>query len=140
MIKEVYSEKETRDFAYKIAQEVQPGQVYCLDGDLGVGKTVFTKGFALGLGIEDDITSPTFTIVNEYHSGRMPFYHFDVYRIGDEDEMFDIGFDEYIDGNGVCLIEWAELIKSIIPKNAIYIKISKDLSKGLDYRKIEVEK
>lgn len=140
MIKEVYSEKETRDFAYKIAQEVQPGQVYCLDGDLGVGKTVFTKGFALGLGIEDDITSPTFTIVNEYHSGRMPFYHFDVYRIGDEDEMFDIGFDEYIDGNGVCLIEWAELIKGIIPKNAIYIKISKDLSKGLDYRKIEVEK
>ena len=105
MIKEVYSEKETRDFAYEMAQKAEVGQVYCLDGDLGVGKTVFTKGFAEGLGIDDDITSPTFTIVNEYHSGRIPFYHFDVYRIGDEDEMFDIGFDEYVDGNGVCLIE-----------------------------------
>ena len=86
MIKEVYSEKETRDFAYEMAQKAEVGQVYCLDGDLGVGKTVFTKGFAEGLGIDDDITSPTFTIVNEYHSGRIPFYHFDVYRIGDEDE------------------------------------------------------
>ena len=124
MIKEVYSEKETRDFAYEMAQKAEVGQVYCLDGDLGVGKTVFTKGF---------------TIVNEYHSGRIPFYHFDVYRIGDEDEMFDIGFDEYVDGDGVCLIEWAELIKGIIPENAVSIKITKDLSKGLDYRKIEVE-
>ena len=123
MIKEVYSEKETRDFAYEMAQKAEVGQVYCLDGDLGVGKTVFTKGFAEGLGIDDDITSPTFTIVNEYHSGRIPFYHFDVYRIGD----------------GVCLIEWAELIKGIIPENAVSIKITKDLSKGLDYRKIEVE-
>ena len=128
MIKEVYSEKETRDFAYEMAQKAEVGQVYCLDGDLGVGKTVFTKGFAEGL-----------TIVNEYHSGRIPFYHFDVYRIGDEDEMFDIGFDEYVDGDGVCLIEWAELIKGIIPENAVSIKITKDLSKGLDYRKIEVE-
>lgn len=139
MIKEVYSEKETRDFAYEMAQKAEVGKVYCLDGDLGVGKTVFTKGFAEGLGIDDDITSPTFTIVNEYHSGRIPFYHFDVYRIGDEDEMFDIGFDEYVDGDGVCLIEWAELIKGIIPENAVSIKITKDLSKGLDYRKIEVE-
>lgn len=81
-----------------MAQKAEVGQIYCLDGDLGVGKTVFTKGFAEGLGIDDDITSPTFTIVNEYHSGRIPFYHFDVYRIGDEDEMFDIGFDEYVDG------------------------------------------
>ena len=128
MIKEVYSEKETRDFAYEMAQKEEV-----------VGKTVFTKGFAEGLGIDDDITSPTFTIVNEYHSGRIPFYHFDVYRIGDEDEMFDIGFDEYVDGDGVCLIEWAELIKGIIPENAVSIKITKDLSKGLDYRKIEVE-
>ena len=123
MIKEVYSEKETRDFAYEMAQKAEVGQVYCLDGDLGVGKTVFTKGFAEGLGIDDDITSPTFTIVNEYHSGRIPFYH----------------FDEYVDGDGVCLIEWAELIKGIIPENAVSIKITKDLSKGLDYRKIEVE-
>ena len=100
---------------------------------------MFTQGFAAGLGITEPVNSPTFTIVQTYDEGRIPFYHFDVYRIGDEDEMFDIGFDEYVDGDGVCLIEWAELIKGIIPENAVSIKITKDLSKGLDYRKIEVE-
>ena len=139
MVTETRSPEETYELGRKIGLQARPGQVYTLTGDLGVGKTVFTKGFAEGLGIDDDITSPTFTIVNEYHSGRIPFYHFDVYRIGDEDEMFDIGFDEYVDGDGVCLIEWAELIKGIIPENAVSIKITKDLSKGLDYRKIEVE-
>ena len=139
MIVQSFCAEDTYEIGKKIGQEAVPGQVICLYGNLGVGKTVFTKGFAEGLGIDDDITSPTFTIVNEYHSGRIPFYHFDVYRIGDEDEMFDIGFDEYVDGDGVCLIEWAELIKGIIPENAVSIKITKDLSKGLDYRKIEVE-
>ena len=127
MIKEVYSEKETRDFAYEMAQKAEVGQVYCLDGDLGVGKTVFTKGFAEGLGIDDDITSPTFTIVNEYHSGRIPFYHFDVYRIGDVEEMEEIGFDEYIFGEGVCLIEWANLIEEILPPHYQTVKIDKVL-------------
>lgn len=119
-----------------MAQKAEVGQVYCLDGDLGVGKTVFTKGFAEGLGIDDDITSPTFTIVNEYHSGRIPFYHFDVYRIGDEDEMFDIGFDEYVDGDGVCLIEWAELIKGIIPENTVSLKSLKTCQRDLTIEKL----
>ena len=122
-----------------MAQKAEVGQVYCLDGDLGVGKTVFTKGFAEGLGIDDDITSPTFTIVNEYHSGRIPFITLMFIEQAMKMKCFDIGFDEYVDGDGVCLIEWAELIKGIIPENAVSIKITKDLSKGLDYRKIEVE-
>jgi tRNA threonylcarbamoyladenosine biosynthesis protein TsaE len=103
-----------------------------------VGKTVFTKGFALGLGIDEHITSPTFTIVNEY-KGKFPFYHFDVYRIGDPDEMYDIGYEEYFFGDGVCLVEWAELIEELIPETAIHITIEKNLEKGIDYRKITVE-
>lgn len=138
MIKEVFSEEETFELAKALAQDAKAGDIYCLCGDLGVGKTVFTKGFAKGLGIDEHITSPTFTIVNEYN-GRLPFYHFDVYRIGDIDEMYDIGFEEYIYGGGICLIEWAELIKELIPGDAIWIKIEKDLEKGVDYRKIEVE-
>lgn len=138
MIKEVFSERETYDFAYDLAQTANAGDIFCLCGDLGVGKTVFTKGFAKGLGIDEHITSPTFTIVNEY-MGRLPFYHFDVYRIADPDEMYDIGFDEYIFGEGVCLIEWANIIEELIPENAKWINISKDLEKGLDYRKIEVK-
>ena len=125
----------TNDFA----KNLKVGDIIILSGELGSGKTKFTQGVLKYFGLENEISSPTFTIVNEYHSGRIPFYHFDVYRIGDEDEMFDIGFDEYVDGDGVCLIEWAELIKGIIPENAVSIKITKDLSKGLDYRKIEVE-
>ena len=137
MLKEVFSEQETYDFAYSLAQNAKSGDIYCLCGDLGVGKTVFTKGFAKGLGIDEHITSPTFTIVNEY-AGSLPLYHFDVYRIADPDEMYDIGFDEYIFGESVCLIEWANLIEELIPENAKWINISKDLEKGLDYRKIEV--
>ena len=121
-----------------MAQTANAGDIFCLCGDLGVGKTVFTKGFAKGLGIDEHITSPTFTIVNEY-VGRLPFYHFDVYRIADPDEMYDIGFDEYIFGEGVCLIEWANIIEELITENAKWINISKDLEKGLDYRKIEVK-
>ena len=136
---ETFSAEETYKIGEQMGREAKAGDVICLIGDLGVGKTVFTQGFAAGLGITEPVSSPTFTIVQTYDEGRIPFYHFDVYRIGDEDEMFDIGFDEYIDGDGVCLIEWAELIKGIIPENAVSIKITKDLSKGLDYRKIEVE-
>jgi tRNA threonylcarbamoyladenosine biosynthesis protein TsaE len=122
-----------------LGEKAKKGQIYCLIGDLGVGKTVFTKGFAQGLGISEHITSPTFMIVNEYHSGRLVFNHFDVYRIEDADEMYEIGYEEYFYDEGVCLVEWANLIDELIPDGAIWIKIEKDLEKGLDYRKISVE-
>ena len=139
MIYEVYSEEETRKIGYELGEKAAKGEIYCLQGDLGVGKTVFTKGFAQGLNITEHITSPTFTIVNEYHSGRIPFYHFDVYRIGDVEEMFVIGYEEYFYGDGVCLIEWAELITDILPDDVKWIKIEKDLtSDNENYRKIEV--
>jgi tRNA threonylcarbamoyladenosine biosynthesis protein TsaE len=137
MMYETYSEAETLAIGKKLGEEAKAGQIYCLNGDLGVGKTVFTKGFAQGLGITEHITSPTFTIVNVYE-GRLPFYHFDVYRISDEEEMYEIGCDEYLYGDGVCLVEWAELIKGLLPEDVININIAKDLEKGLDYRKIEV--
>ena len=137
MIKETFTPEETEKIGYAIGESAMPGEIYCLSGDLGVGKTVFTKGFAKGLGIDDHITSPTFTIINEYY-GRLPLYHFDVYRVADPEEMDYIGSDEYFFGQGVCLIEWAELIDDIIPENAKWIKIEKDLDKGLDYRKITV--
>ena len=123
-----------------MGSEARPGDVYCLTGDLGVGKTVFTQGFAAGLGIEEPVSSPTFTIVQEYEEGRMPFYHFDVYRIGDVEEMDEIGFDDYIYGDGVCLIEWANLIREILPEDFTGILIEKDLEKGFDYRRITLER
>lgn len=137
MIIETYSQDETEKIGYDTAIKALPGQIYCLSGDLGVGKTVFTRGFARGLGIDEHITSPTFTIINEYE-GKLPLYHFDVYRVADPEEMDYIGCDEYFFGNGVCLIEWAELIEDIIPENAVWIKIEKDLEKGTDYRKITI--
>lgn len=137
IIKETHSAEETEQFGYEMGRSAKSGEVYCLSGDLGVGKTVFTKGFARGLDIDDNITSPTFTIINEYE-GRLPLYHFDVYKVGDPDEMDYIGCDEYFFGNGVCLIEWAELISDIIPDNAKWIKIEKELDKGFDYRRITV--
>ena len=137
---ETRSSKETYELGYNMGKNARAGDVYCLDGDLGVGKTVFTQGFAKGLGINEPINSPTFTIVQEYHDGRLPLYHFDVYRIGDITEMDEIGYEEYFYSEGVCLIEWGNLISEIMPENATYIKISKDLSKGFDYRKIEVTK
>lgn len=140
MITETRSSKETYELGYNMGKKARAGDVYCLDGDLGVGKTVFTQGFAKGLGINEPINSPTFTIVQEYHDGRLPLYHFDVYRIGDITEMDEIGYEEYFYSEGVCLIEWGNLISEIMPENATYIKISKDLSKGFDYRKIEVTK
>lgn len=137
---EVFSEQETKDIAYNIAKNAKKGDIYCVSGDLGAGKTHFSKGFAKGLLIEEHITSPTFNIVNEYTQGTILFYHFDVYRITDIQEMYDIGYEEYFFGEGVCLIEWAELVKEIIPKNATWIKITKNLEKGENYRLIEVIK
>ena len=139
MIIESFSEKETREFAKSLGENAKEGQVYCLIGDLGVGKTVFTQGFAEGLGVEDWVNSPTFTIVQEYRDGRLPFYHFDVYRIGDPEEMYEVGFEDYVYGEGVCLIEWANLIEDILPLDAITVRINKDLDKGFDYRRIEIE-
>ncbi len=135
---ETNSADETYNVGIELAKKASGGQVYCLDGDLGVGKTVFTQGFAAGLGIVGPVNSPTFTIVQVYEEGRLNFYHFDVYRIGDVEEMYEIGCEEYFYGEGVCLIEWASLIEEIIPEHAIYIKIEKDLEKGFDYRKVTI--
>ena len=130
--------EETAKYAFEMAQNAEPGHVYALIGDLGVGKTVFTKGFAEGLGIEEPVSSPTFTILQIYEEGRLPLYHFDVYRIEEPEEMEEVGFDDYIYGDGVCLIEWANRIEEILPEETIYIVIEKDLEKGMDYRKITV--
>ncbi len=133
------SPEETFEIGLSLGKEGKKGQLICLIGDLGVGKTVFTKGFAKGLGIEEAITSPTFTIVNEYDEGRLPFYHFDVYRIEDVYEMEEIGYEEYFYGQGVTFVEWANLIIDLIPKGSTWITIKKDLDKGFDYRLIEIE-
>lgn len=139
MVIETWSPKETYALGEKIGREALPGQVYTLNGDLGVGKTVFTQGVAAGLGIQEPVNSSTFTIVQVYEEGRMPFYHFDVYRIGDVEEMEEIGYQDYFYGEGLCMIEWAQLIEEIIPENARHITIEKDLDKGFDYRRITIE-
>jgi len=135
-IYETFSPEETRELGRKIGALAKPGSVYTLVGDLGVGKTVFTQGIAEGLEIEEPICSPTFTIVQVYEEGRMPFYHFDVYRIGDIEEMDEIGYEDYFYGEGICMIEWANLIEEILPEHRWDITIEKDLEKGFDYRKI----
>ena len=139
MIKETLAPEETLAFGEELGRNAKPGQVYTLIGDLGVGKTVLTQGIAKGLGIDEPICSPTFTIVQEYHTGRMPFYHFDVYRIGCVEEMDEIGFEDYVYGDGLTMIEWANLIEEILPEQYYQITIEKDLEKGFDYRKITVE-
>ena len=136
---ESHSREETIKFAANLAAKSKPGDVYTLTGDLGVGKTVFAKGFAKGLGVTEPVTSPTFTIVQEYLSGRLPFFHFDVYRIADPDEMEETGFYDYLDRGGVVLIEWAELIEDILPFPLTSVKIEKDLNGDDDYRLITVE-
>ena len=133
---ETFTPEETFELGEQLGQKARPGEVYCLDGDLGTGKTVFTQGFAKGLGIEGPVSSPTFTIIQIYEEGRMPFYHFDVYRIGDVEEMDEIGYEDCFYGNGLCLIEWANLIEEILPPSYTEIRIEKDLKKGFDYRKI----
>ena len=140
MIFESFKPEDTFTIGKKLAETVRPGEIYTLNGDLGVGKTVFTKGLAAGLGIKEPVTSPTFTILQEYESGRLPLYHFDVYRIGDPEEMDEIGYEDYFYGRGICLIEWAELIEELIPEEAFAVYIEKDLDKGLDYRRIRIEK
>lgn len=135
MIFESFSAEETWAFGKKLGEKALPGEVYCLDGDLGAGKTVFTQGFAAGLSVEDYVNSPTFTIIREY-SGRLPLYHFDVYRIGDSSEMDEIGYEDYFYGQGVTLIEWPSLIPDLIPDNAHWIRITRDNDRGFDYRRI----
>lgn len=135
---ETQSFEETVEFGRKLGSILKPGDVICLSGDLGTGKTALTNGIAKALGINSYITSPTFTLVNEYQ-GKYPLYHFDVYRISDPDEMFDIGFDEYINGEGITIIEWGELIKEILPGEIITVNITKNLQKGLDIRVISVD-
>ena len=136
---ESFSAKETFSVGKEIGQNATPGSVYTLIGDLGVGKTVFTQGVADGLGIKEPISSPTFTILQVYEEGRLPFYHFDVYRIGDVEEMEEIGYEDCFYGEGICFIEWANLIEEILPEKYMQVTIEKDLEKGFDYRKITIE-
>lgn len=140
MVIETWSPEETFAVGEKLGKEAKAGEIYTLNGDLGVGKTVFTQGVAKGLEIDEPVNSPTFTIVQVYEEGRMPFYHFDVYRIGDVEEMDEIGYEDYFYGEGLCIIEWAELILDIIPEHAKKITIEKDLEKGFDYRRITLER
>ena len=147
MVIETFDPKETYDLGVKMGEQARAGQVICLNGDLGVGKTVFTQGFAAGLGIAEPVNSPTFTIVQQYEDGRLPLYHFDVYRIGCSEEMYDIGFDEYINGDGVCIIEWANIIEDILPDDYLKIELKyKDMGRemtlipyGEEYEKIVEE-
>lgn len=139
MVLESKSPEDTFQIGMRLGQLAKAGEVYTLTGDLGVGKTVFTQGFAKGLGIEEPVNSPTFTILQIYEGGRLPLYHFDVYRIGSVEEMDETGFEEYMTGEGVSLIEWADLIREILPRERTRIRIEKDLEKGFDYRRITVE-
>lgn len=139
MIKETFSEQETFDFGVSLGKEAKPGDIIALLGDLGVGKTVFSKGLAKGLGIAEEVNSPTFTIMQIYEQGRMPLYHFDVYRIGDPEEMYEIGYEDYFEGEGICLVEWANLIEELMPARTTWVTIEKVLEKGFDYRQIRVE-
>lgn len=139
MVFETHCEDETKQAAYEFAKMLKPSDVICMYGDLGVGKSVFVRGIAEFLDIKEPITSPTFTIINEY-CGKMPLYHFDVYRISESDEMYEIGYDDYVNGSGVTVIEWAELIEDILPDSYYRVTITKDYDKGDDFRKIEIEK
>ena len=136
---ETWKPEETYELGKKMGEEAVPGQVICLNGDLGVGKTVFTQGFAAGLGIGGPVNSRTFTIVQQYGEGRLPLYHFDVYRIGDISEMDEIGYEDCFFGDGVCLIEWSGLIEEILPEHVTKVAIEKNLEHGFDYRRISVE-
>ena len=138
-IYETNGAEETFEVGMRLAKEAKAGDIYCLDGDLGTGKTVFSQGFAAGLGITEPVNSPTFTIVQQYDEGRLPLYHFDVYRIGDISEMDEVGYEDLFFGEGVCLIEWSGLIEEILPEHRTTVTIEKDLEKGFDYRKITVE-
>ena len=138
MVFEINSVEQTTQLGINLGRLLNAGDIVCLTGDLGTGKTHITKGIAKGLNIDDNITSPTFTIVNEYDSGRLKLNHFDVYRVSDPDEVYAIGFDDYIFSDAVSVIEWANYIEEILPEDLLHIKIEKDLSKGEDYRKITI--
>ncbi len=133
-------EKDTFDLGCSLAKDARPGDIFCLEGDLGAGKTVFAKGFGWGLGISEPISSPTFTILHEYHDGRLPLYHFDAYRIDDPGEFYEIGYDEYFYGDGVCLIEWPSKVEELIPESAVRVRIERESEKGEDCRIISVER
>ena len=135
---ETYSREETFALGRRLGEEVKPGEVYTLIGDLGVGKTVFTQGIAAGLGIEEPVCSPTFTILQTYEGGRLPFYHFDVYRIADPEEMEEIGYEDYFYGEGLTIVEWGNYIAELLPPRHTEITVEKDLEKGFDYRKITI--
>ena len=139
MVYETQKPEETYELVKLLGLKAQPGMVWCLEGDLGVGKTVFTQGFACGLGINGPVNSPTFTILQQYEDGRLPLYHFDVYRIADVEEMEEIGYEDCFYGDGVCLIEWPSLIREILPEKTVWVSIEKDMDKGFDYRRITVE-
>lgn len=138
IVLDTWNAKETFELGKKLGELASKGEIYCLEGDLGVGKTIFTQGFAKGLKIIDTVNSPTFTILQIYEEGRLPLYHFDVYRIGDPEEMYEIGYEDYFFGEGVCLIEWPSLIEELLPKDVFHIQIEKNLEKGMDYREIEL--
>ena len=124
----IASEKETEKLGEKIGQAAKPGMVVALIGDLGTGKTTLTKSIARGLGVTETVTSPTFNIIREYKSGRIPLYHFDVYRIADPDEMFELGYEEYFYGDGICVVEWADIIEELLPEDAVVIHIDRGAS------------
>ncbi len=136
IVRETNGPQETSELAFWLGQQAQAGQIYCLDGELGAGKTVFAQGFAAGLGVDEPVNSPTFTIIQQYEKGRLPLYHFDVYRLGSVEEMDEIGYEDYFYGEGVCLVEWSGLIEELLPEDAIQIQIEKNPDKGFDYRKI----
>lgn len=140
MIYETESAEMTYELGRRIGETAQAGDVICMEGDLGTGKTVFTQGVAAGLGITEPVCSPTYTIVQEYHEGRLPMYHFDVYRISGPWDMDDIGYEEYFYGDGVCMVEWGRMIEELLPENTVFIKIEKNPHKGFDYRKITIER
>ena len=139
MMIESFGPGDTYSLGQRLGREAKKGEIYCLDGDLGTGKTVFTQGFAAGLGITEPVNSPTFTILQQYDEGRLPLYHFDVYRIGDVSEMDEVGYEDCFYGDGVTLIEWPERIRELLPEHVVTVTIEKNLEKGFDYRKITVE-
>lgn len=139
MVIETTTREETLALGVKIGEQAIPGMVICVDGDLGAGKTVLAQGIAKGLGVMEQVVSPTFTIIQEYRDGRLPFYHFDVYRIEDPDEMYEVGFEDYFYGGGVCMIEWSELIRELLPEEHVHITIEKQMDRGSDYRRIRAE-
>lgn len=139
VVQETMAPQDTYELGKRLGKKAQPGQIYCLDGELGVGKTVFAQGFAAGLGISEPVNSPTFTILQQYEEGRLPLYHFDVYRIGDVEEMDEIGYEDCFYGDGVCLIEWSQLIAEILPEDVIRVRIEKEPERAFEYRRITIE-